>query len=108
MDLNEYQERARGTAIYPGVRGVEYCVLGLVGEAGELANKYKKIIRDKGGVASLMDDDEMAKELGDVLWYVACLAGDLGYKLDEIAAVNLTKLDSRKARGTLTGSGDNR
>lgn len=113
MQINEYQTEARGTAIYPNVgNDFVYPALGLVGEAGEIANKLKKVIRDDEctQVSCIPDEKrhEVAKELGDVLWYVAQLASELGYTLEEIAQSNLDKLNSRKERGTLAGSGDNR
>ena len=83
-------------------------MLGINGEAGEVAEKVKKIIRDKNGVISDEDKLELAKELGDVLWYLAVFAHDLGVPLDNIAEQNLAKLQSRKARGVLGGAGDNR
>jgi NTP pyrophosphatase (non-canonical NTP hydrolase) len=83
-------------------------VLGLNGEAGEVAEKLKKIIRDKNSVVSEEDKVEMAKELGDVLWYLAVFAHDLGVPLDKIAEQNLSKLKSRQDRGVLGGNGDNR
>lgn len=106
MTLDEYQSRARATAIYPTYHAVVYPALGLVGEAGELANKLKKILRD--GLAAEAKREELADELGDVLWYVAALASDLGYDLSAIADRNLAKLASRAERGTLRGSGDDR
>ena len=106
MKLDEYQERAGETAIYPD--GLNYPILGLAGEAGELCNKYKKILRDKGGEADINDMDELAKELGDVLWYVAQIATELDTDLETIARRNLMKLAGRKARGVLGGSGDDR
>ena len=106
MNLDEYQERAGETAIYPD--GLNYPILGLAGEAGELCNKYKKILRDKGGEADINDMDELAKELGDVLWYVAQIATELDTDLETIARRNLMKLAGRKARGVLGGSGDDR
>lgn len=83
-------------------------VLGLVGESGEIAEKFKKILRDKSGVVSDEDKQELAKELGDILWYVNSVAHLLGVSLDDVAAANLTKLQSRKDRNVLGGSGDNR
>ncbi len=106
MKLNDYQHRANETAIYP--EGLNYPILGLAGEAGELCNKYKKILRDKGGEAGTTDIDHMAKELGDVLWYVAQIATELETDLETIARVNLMKLGDRKDRGVLGGSGDER
>ena len=106
MKLNDYQNRANETAIYP--EGLNYPILGLAGEAGELCNKYKKILRDKGGEAALLDINEMEKELGDVLWYVAQIATELGTDLETVAKANIMKLGDRKERGVLGGSGDNR
>ncbi|MAO25331.1 MAG: hypothetical protein CMJ25_31705 [Phycisphaerae bacterium] len=106
MKLNDYQNRANETAIYP--EGLNYPILGLAGEAGEICNKYKKIIRDKGGDVDVNDLDELAKELGDVLWYVAQIATELGTDLETVARVNIMKLGDRKDRGVLGGSGDER
>lgn len=108
MTLSEYQEKASKTALYPKEHGFTYTVLGLSGEAGEIADKYKKVIRDQGGVMSDEKKSEIAKELGDVLWYVAMAAHELGYDLDEVAKRNIDKLQSRKDRGKIQGSGDNR
>lgn len=109
MELNGYQDEARRTAIYPtiGCRFV-YPALGLAGEAGEVAEKVKKIFRDNGGVCDGQKRLAIAEEIGDCLWYVANLAYDLGFTLDEIATINIQKLQSRKDRGTLNGEGDNR
>jgi len=87
---------------------VIYPALGLAGEAGEVCNKTKKILRDDGGRMTEEKRTQLIDELGDVLWYVANLATDLGVTLDEVARINLAKLNSRKERGTITGSGDNR
>jgi len=106
MRLDEYQMRAESTAIYPNEYAIIYPALGLAGEAGEVADKVKKIIRD--GNSDLFYKDNIAKELGDVLWYVAVLARDLGYSLEEIAQTNLDKLEDRKNRDMLKGSGDDR
>ncbi len=108
MELNEYQDRAMRTAIYETLP-VVYPALGLAGEAGEVADKVKKTIRDKGGDFS--DETvrtEIAKELGDVMWYLAAIARDLGYNLEEIAEMNLAKTRSRASRDAIHGSGDNR
>jgi NTP pyrophosphatase (non-canonical NTP hydrolase) len=83
-------------------------VLGLPGEAGEAADKFKKILRDKKGVISLSDREEIVKELGDVLWYVAMIAEYLEVPLSEVAGKNLDKLESRLKRNKIHGEGDNR
>lgn len=109
MTFNEYQERARETAVYPERFAILYPALKLAGEAGEVAEKVGKRLRDHDG--NLSDDQfkaEIAKELGDVLWYISALANDLMLPLGAIAVANLSKLESRKERGVLQGSGDNR
>ena len=103
MNLSDYQDAAVDSAIYSREYAVTYPILGLVGEAGEVAEKWKKNLRD-----GVFDLDEMAKELGDVLWYLANTANDLGLNLGFIAWQNLDKLADRKARGVLAGNGDNR
>ena len=111
MTLNEYQKLAAFTAIYPGrgtIGGMVYCTLKLNGEAGEVAKKIGKILRDEGGMIRLERTEDLTKELGDVLWYIAACAMELGISLETVADMNLQKLESRKARGTLSGSGDNR
>jgi NTP pyrophosphatase (non-canonical NTP hydrolase) len=99
-----YQEKASETAIYDPVYARTYPLLGLVGEVGEFANKYKKVLRD--GKEFALDD--MVSELGDILWYLSTLARDCGIGLDYIAAENLIKLSDRKERGVIGGSGDKR
>lgn len=111
LGLNEYQDIARRTAIYKDA--IVYPALGLSGEAGEVAEKIKKLIRDKGGIAGLAemeleDRQAVAKEIGDVMWYCANLALDIGYKLEDVAKINIGKLAQRQINGTLGGSGDNR
>ena len=107
--LNRYQEEAWDTAIYPEKgNNLYYPTLGLVGEAGEVCNKIKKIMRDQGGIPTVKQKQDIAKELGDVLWYAAALATELNSHLGCIAESNLSKLESRKDRGVLGGSGDNR
>jgi NTP pyrophosphatase (non-canonical NTP hydrolase) len=108
MTFDEYQSAAHETAIYPQDVALAYVTMGLVGEAGEIANKAKKVYRDHGGIMS--DDDKfvLAKELGDVLWYCAELASILDFDLSEVAKANIAKLQSRQERGKLGGSGDNR
>lgn len=108
MTLNEYQQKALETAVYPAEYKIIYPVLGMNGEAGEVADKVKKIIRDKYAEYSRKDCEAIALEAGDVLWYVATLANDFGYTLEEIGQMNYDKLHSRQLRGKLGGSGDNR
>ena len=109
MDFIEYQKKSRKTAIYPGAgKNYIYPTLGLAGEAGEVAEKIKKAIRDDGGKISDETKDAVKKELGDVLWYVSQVAAELDLLLDDIAKSNIEKLSSRMKRGKLKGSGDNR
>jgi NTP pyrophosphatase (non-canonical NTP hydrolase) len=113
MNFSEYQKQSRTTAKYPRLGGnFTYPTLGLVGEAGEVADKIKKLIRDQNieTPAAVKADDrtEIKKELGDVLWYVAQIATEFELDLEDVAQTNLTKLLSRLDRGQITGSGDNR
>jgi len=108
MDLSEYQRQSRRTAEYPRDAWLSYPALGLASEAGEVAGHAKKAIRDDDGTVSDGRRAAMSKELGDVLWYVAQLATELGLDLDEIAKQNLEKLLSRQQRGVLSGDGDDR
>lgn len=108
MTINEYQQKALETAIYPKEQKIIYPTLGLTGEAGEVSDKVKKVLRDNNGLFSDDKKAELAKEIGDVLWYCATLANDLGYTLEEVAQVNIDKLNSRKERGVISGNGDNR
>ena len=101
--LDDYQDSAASFCL-PQSCNITYLTLGLVGEAGDIAEKVKKNIRD--GTAT--DDQALAKELGDVLWYVANLSLEIGYTLSEITDLNIDKLSSRKERGKLGGSGDDR
>lgn len=116
-----YTALTRETAIYPDARSgslspdsgpsetaLAYVALGLVGEAGEIANKVKKVIRDDDGILSEEKAKIIAEELGDVMWYVARLCDELGVDLSKVMADNVNKLFSRKDRGVLGGSGDNR
>lgn len=108
MTFSEYQELVKETAVYPSTHRILYPALGMAGEAGEVANKVKKIIRD--GVDNQPETwrNDIAKEIGDVLWYCAALAHDLNVPLSLIAAQNRDKLLARKEKGTLQGSGDDR
>lgn len=110
MDLNEYQFQASETASYPGAGtwvGLVYTMLGL-GEAGELQGKAKKILRDDAFIVTPERREAMKAELGDVQWYVAMAAQELGYTLNEVAEDNIAKLQSRMERGVIQGSGDDR
>lgn len=109
MKLSEYQEQTKDTAIYPGQNefwGLLYCSLGLASEAGEVAGKVKKMMRDGDPARELRN--KVIEELGDTLWYAARVADELSINLEVVAHENLAKLQSRKQRGTLGGSGDDR
>lgn len=109
MLLNEYQKKATETAMYPSLgNNVVYTALGLASEAGEVAGKVKKVIRDEGGVLSDVSRAAIAHELGDVLWYVAQCATELNLTLGEVAEENIAKLKGRAERGTIRGAGDDR
>lgn len=116
--LDRYQVDAYSFATYPHellkaerpstVDKLSYAVLGLAGEAGELSNKMKKVFRDDGSTLTQERREQLAAELGDVLWYVAAVANEMGYSLSVIAEANLMKLGGRKVAGTLGGQGDYR
>ncbi len=109
MELNQYQVLARKTARYPDLgNNPIYPTLGLAGEAGEVSDKVKKVIRDKNGFFDEVSKDAIKLELGDVLWYISQLSSELGYDLEEVAKANLDKLKSRESRGKISGEGDNR
>src|SRR5438105_4566006 len=114
MNFDEYEQKAMRTDLSAGkgheVLSIAFMdkVLGLLGESGEIAEKFKKILRDKDAKMTEEDRQELAKELGDVLWYVAALAHYLNVPLDDIATANIEKLAKRRKRGKLGGSGDNR
>ncbi len=109
MRLSDYQTRSRATAVYPDAgANLLYPTLGLCGEAGEVAEKIKKMIRDDAGVLSEDRRAALSKELGDVLWYLAQLATESDLDLDAIAEANIAKLESRRERNVLQGSGDDR
>ena len=108
MELNDYQQAALGTAIYPADINSPYLALGLAGETGEVCDKIKKEIRDCNSQFGQASRQEIAKELGDVMWYLSCLSHELGYTLDEIANMNVEKIQSRLFRNKLHGQGDNR
>lgn len=108
MTLNDYQQKALETAVYDEEFKIIYPTLGMAGEAGEVADKVKKIIRDNDLQFTQDKKTEIIKEVGDVLWYCATLSHDLGFTLEEVAQTNVDKLRSRKDRNMIGGSGDNR
>jgi NTP pyrophosphatase (non-canonical NTP hydrolase) len=108
MSFNEYQVRTSWTAIYPKDKAVEYLGLGLVSEAGEVAGKLKKVIRDGNGMIDSETRDALCSELGDVMWYLAQLCTVLEVNMSTVAKKNLDKLAARKEAGTLSGNGDKR
>lgn len=108
MDMDKYQAEASTTAKYPEDSGLVYCVLGLASEAGEVAGKLKKAIRDENGVLSESRKEDLLSELGDVLWYCAMVALELDATLSSVAQANLNKLFDRKDRGVIGGDGDKR
>ena len=108
-DFDTYQKECGKTAVYPKIgEKFVYPTLGLLGEAGEVSEKIKKVFRDEGGKLTEERKEEIVKELGDVLWYMAQLSAELGVKLSRIAEENLKKLASRKVREKIHGEGDNR
>lgn len=107
MTFSEYQEKA--ISLLTVEKNLEaYLTLGLVGEAGEIAEKVKKIIRNEQGDFAKLNRDDIKRELGDVLWYLSALAQNLNIDLDDVATTNLNKLFDRKARGTINSTGDYR
>ncbi|QDP98285.1 hypothetical protein FOE78_22375 [Microlunatus elymi] len=109
MNCDDYQRAALRTARDRDAPDeFMHLVLGLVGEAGEIAEKVKKLVRDKNSDLAQLDRDDMAAELGDVLWYAAVLANYLDLSLDDIAERNIAKLADRQRRAVLGGSGDHR
>lgn len=109
--FQNYETEANKTAIYPGkgnISGLMYAVLGLTGEAGEVAEKVKKLWRDKDGTLDQEFKTQITKELGDVLWYINAVAGECDITLSTVAKVNIQKLNDRKDRGVLNGPGDER
>ena len=104
-DFSEYQKETRQTAIYPKDKALEYLCLGLASEAGEVAGKLNKVIRD---TPEEFPKKDMISELGDVLWYLARIADERDVDLSNVAQGNINKLRDRKNKGTIKGSGDNR
>ncbi|MBF0121703.1 MAG: nucleoside triphosphate pyrophosphohydrolase family protein [Desulfobacterales bacterium] len=109
MNFNEYQTKAYETEIYKGKADpIQYLLLGLHEEGGEIAGKVKKVLRDEKGVFSEKFKEDIKKELGDVLWYLSALAKEFGFDLNSIAEANIVKINSRKERDRLHGEGDDR
>jgi NTP pyrophosphatase (non-canonical NTP hydrolase) len=108
MKANEYQEWSEKTAIYPKDEGLVYVALGLAGEAGEVANIVKKMIRDDNGFLLQEKHDKLVAEMGDVMWYMARMCAELGTTLEDVMQQNHDKLEDRLARNVIQGSGDNR
>ena len=109
MTAEFYEMKAGQTAIFPKYKALEYLALGLTSEAGEVAGKVKKLIRDGEDMEGFeLKKIAIASEIGDVLWYCAMMAKEVGVPLNEIMKENLKKLHGRKERGTLQGSGDDR
>lgn len=115
--FDDYQSAAVSTALYPSsgegtFEGLCYLIPGLAAEAGEVAGKFAKAVRDDGLGYTLgftdEREDQLVSELGDVLWFLAVIADELGYRLEDIADMNVEKLAARKAKGTIQGSGDKR
>lgn len=104
MTFETYHEFVKSMKVYPEEHAIVYPTLGMMGEAGEASEKVKKWLRgDKA-----LDKEQLAMEVGDVLWYISALAEDLGYTLSDLAVMNVVKLSSRRDRGVVKGSGDNR
>lgn len=108
LTLDDYQEGALDTRGYPGTLAITYPALGLAGEVGEVCELLKKAMRDDGGLIRSDRHERLLYELGDVLWYLAVLASDLGLSLGEVAQANLDKLADRKRRNVIRGDGSNR
>ena len=109
MNFETYQINARKTAIYPSLgSNYVYPTLGLVGESGEVAEKIKKVIRDKNGIFDAETKLAIKKELGDVLWYLSNLCDEFNFSLSDVAKTNLEKLNLRASKGNISGSGDDR
>nr|DAU46638.1 MAG TPA: NTP-PPase-like protein [Caudoviricetes sp.] len=109
MNFNEYQKLALTTAInHDSPNEIYHLALGLAGETGEVMEKLKKVVRDNNAVITPEKAIELQKELGDILWYMAVFADYLGIEFDDVARMNVEKLQDRKKRNVLSGSGDNR
>lgn len=111
MNFDEYQKLTATTAVYPGsggISGLTYAALGLNGEAGEVADKVKKLLRDHNGNMSHDQCLAIVKELGDVLWYLSQMCSELRVPMSYVADLNINKLRDRAARAAIRGEGDER
>lgn len=108
MEANDYQTWTEKTAIYPKEASLAYTILGLTSEAGEVAGKFKKCIRDENSVISEERRQQLIDEVGDVLWYLARISQHLGTTLEDVMQRNHDKLEDRLSRDVIQGSGDNR
>lgn len=108
LSLNKYQKKALETKVYGAGASIIYPSLKLNGEAGEVAEKVGKVLRDNNGEFTEEIKKAIMMEIGDVLWYCAALADDLGYTLNEVAKANVAKLEKRRKENKIHGSGDNR
>lgn len=111
LSLNDYQEKAWSYAL-PSAKDISYLFLGLTGEVGELCSAQAKWIRDNPTTTDSelweKKQEMLKKELGDILWFVAGIARNYYWNLEDIAQMNLNKLEDRKNRNVIQGSGDNR
>lgn len=111
MNLNEYQQFTINSAFFTENKNIDflsYLTIGISGESGELANKVKKIYRDKRGIVDNEDKEHLALELGDIIWYISVLAKKLGFTIDELLQMNVDKINRRIKNKTQEGSGDER
>ena len=108
LDFKEYEKVAMSTKVGWNNNEILYPLIGMCGETGEVADKIKKVLRDKNGDFSEDDRIEILKEIGDTLWYMTALCHDLGYSLEDAANINLSKIVKRRAENTIHGEGDNR
>lgn len=108
ITFKQYQTESAKTAIYPKEKGLEYCIFGLCSEVGEVAGKYKKVLRDNGGILTEEKKNELKSESADCIWYLAQIFTELGIDFGDAAQSNLDKLNDRKVRGVIGGSGDKR
>ncbi len=111
MDFNEYEEKASETAVFND-RTTEYklmyLALGVAGEAGEVAEKIKKVMRNDNGIVSDEKRESIKSEVGDVLWYLSQLSRELGFTIEDAAQANMRKITDRKSRDVIRSEGDNR